>query len=444
MSSAVIDEEGLLRLEVPEKLEPVLTTDAPFVVVHGGRGSGKSWAVAKRLLWKGFERPRRIICAREVQKSLDDSVHQLLTDEIERMGLGWFYEVLATEIRGLNGTRFTYVGVKTDPNKIKGAENITDLWMEEAEAVSEKSWRIALPTIGRGCDDPQVFVVMNPYSEADASYIRWILNPPKTAVVIEANMDDNPWAPQYLKDQREESRQRDPAEYLHVWEGKTIEQAGTTEFDMTALQYWDADRLADINWYLLVDPSGSKKKEFGDWTVMAIVGIGKDRAHYIGGWVRDKFDLDEKWSAMVRLHERYRFQAIGYEDSAGGLEIDYFEREGSRTGYRLPILPLKNNKAKEERIRWLVPEVRARRLIMPKDCWYTQLDGTRLDLTVAFKKEMASFPHISAALHDDMLDATSRIMDPDLGAIPPSSFPDHVPRISPKQGRYDPATRRVV
>jgi len=439
-----VTEEGLLEFEVPEKLEPVMTTDAPFVVVHGGRGAGKSWVVARRLLWKGFERPRRIICAREVQKSLDESVHQLLTDDIDRMGLGWFYEVLATEIRGLNGTRFTYIGIKTDPNKIKGAENITDLWVEEAENVSEKSWRIALPTIGRGCLDPQVFVVMNPYSEADASYIRWILHPPKNAVVIEVNMDDNPWAPQYLKDQREEAKDRDPAEYLHVWEGKTIEQAGTTEFDMTALQYWDADRLQDINWYLLVDPSGSKKKEFGDYTVMAAVGVGKDRNYYVGEWVRDKFALDEKWSAMVRLHEKYRFKGIGYEDSAGGLEIDYFEREGSRIQYRLPIIPLKATKAKEERIRWLVPEVRSRRLIMPRDCIYDLLDGARIDLTQAFKKEMASFPHISAALHDDMLDATSRIMDPDLGAIPPSASPMYVPRISAKQGRWEPATRRIV
>jgi len=442
--SDTLTEDGLLEFHVPEKLEPVMLTDAPFVVVHGGRGGGKSWVVARRLLWKGFERPRRIICAREVQKSLDDSVHQLLTDEIDRMGLGWFYEVLATEIRGQNGTRFTYIGIKTDPNKIKGAENITDLWVEEAENVSEKSWRIALPTIGRGCLDPQVFVVMNPYSEADASYIRWILHPPKNAVVIEVNMDDNPWAPQYLKDQRDEAKERDPAEYMHVWEGKTIEQAGTTEFDMTSLQHWDADRLQDINWYLLVDPSGSKKKEFGDFTVMAAVGMGKDRCLYIGEWVRDKFDLDEKWASMVRLHEKYRFKAIGYEDSAGGLEIDYFEREGSRQQYRLPIIPLKNQKAKEERIRWLVPEVRSRRLIMPVWCWYTQLDGTRLDLTAAFKKEMASFPHISAALHDDMLDATSRILDPDLGVYPPSASPAHVPRISPKKGRWDAAQRKMV
>jgi len=432
------------KLRIGRKLAIVLTATNTYIILHGGRGSGKSWVVARRLLLKGKKSKRLILCVREVQKSMEDSVQQLLADEIERLGLGWFSSVYDAEIRGLNGTRFIFVGVKTDPKKVKSAEGVTDLWVEEAENVSEKSWTIVLPSIGRTVSDPQVFITFNPYSEADPTTVRFLLNPPEGALVIECNWWDNPDFPEFLRKLKDDDYARDPKGAIHTWEGKTIEEAGTTEFDMTALQHWDADRLQDINWYLLVDPSGSKKKEFGDYTVMTAAGIGKDRNYYIGEWVRDKFDLDEKWATMVRLHEKYRFKAIGYEDSAGGLEIDYFEREGSRNQYRLPIVPLKNNKAKEERIRWLVPEVRARRLIMPVWCWYTQLDGTRLDLTVAFKKEMASFPHISAALHDDMLDATSRILDPDLGAIPPSSTPQFVPRVSPKQGRYDPATRRVV
>ena len=70
----------------------------------GGRGSGKSWAFAMMLLIQGAKSPQRILCAREIQRSLKDSVHQLLTDQINLMGLADFYEITESEIRGKNGT----------------------------------------------------------------------------------------------------------------------------------------------------------------------------------------------------------------------------------------------------------------------------------------------------------------------------------------------------
>lgn len=412
------------------------------MILHGGRGSGKSWVVARRLLLKGRKSKRIILCVREVQKSIEDSVHRLLADEIERLGLGYFYTVLSNEIRGRNGTRFIYAGIKSDPNKVKSTEGVTDLWAEEAENISEESWRIVLPSVGRTVPDPQIFVTFNPYSEGDPTYIRFLKDPPSGALVIECNWWDNPDFPEFLKMQKDDDYRRDPAAARHVWEGKTIEETGVTEFPMDRLQSWFPDHLDGINWYLLVDPSGSKKKENGDWTVMAAVGRGRDRNTYVGEWVRDRFNLLEKYNAMVRLHEKYRFKAIGYEESTGGIELDYFTQKGAETNYRLPIVPLKAVKPKVDRIRWLVPLVQERRLIVPQECPYHQLDGVQIDLTRAFKKEMSSFPHISAALHDDMLDATSRIEDPDLGAYFPSASPDN---IRPKSKlRYDPASGTMI
>jgi phage terminase large subunit-like protein len=431
------------RLRIGRKLSVVLTASNRYVILHGGRGSGKSWVVARRLILKGKASRRLILCVREVQKSLDDSVMKLLTDEIERLGLGWFYTVLSNEIRGQNGTRFIFAGVKTDPNKVKSVEGVTDVWVEEAENVSEESWRILLPSIGRTVKDPQIFITFNPYSDGDPTTIRFLQNPPTDSLVIECNWWDNPDFPDYLRELKDDDYARDPGGARHIWEGKTIEEAGTTEFDMTRLKPWEAERFDGINWYLLVDPSGSKKKENGDWTVMAAVGLGKDRNVYVARWVRDRLNLLEKYSTMVKLHEIFGFKAIGYEDSSGGLEIDYLTQKGGETGYRLPIIPLKATKAKEERIRWLVPLVQEYRLYLPEACMYDQLDGVRIDLTAAFKKEMSAFPHISAALHDDMLDATSRIMDPDLMAMYPTATAGV---IQPRRQatRYDPATKKMV
>ncbi len=431
----------LTRLRVGRKLAVVLSTAATWVILHGGRGSGKSWVVARKLLIKGRKHKRTILCVREIQNSIVDSVHKLLADEIERLGLGYFYTVMANEIRGANGTRFIYAGIKTDPNKIKSVENVSDLWCEEAENISEESWRIVLPTVGRNASDPQIFVVFNPYSEGDPTYVRFLKAPPEGALVIECNWWDNPDFPEFLRALKDDDYRRDPAAAKHTWEGKTIEEAGTTEFDMEKMKKctWHADNYQGKNWYLLVDPSGSKKKIQGDWTVMSPIGLGRDRFIYQGKWTRDKFNLLEKYNRMVELHEQYRFKAIGYEDSSGGLEIDYFTQKGAETGYRLPIIPLKATKAKEDRIRWLVPLVSEMRYLIPQESIYRQLDGVTLDLTQQLLLEMRSFPHIPDTMHDDMLDASSRIMDPDLGAYYPTAKPTTM--VIPRQeGRYDPAS----
>ncbi len=102
-----------------------------FKVAYGGRGSGKSWNFARALLIKGTEHPMRILCAREVQKSIKQSVHTLLKDQIQDLGLGDFYEVIETSIRGINGTEFSFAGLATtNVESIKSFEGVEVVWVE--------------------------------------------------------------------------------------------------------------------------------------------------------------------------------------------------------------------------------------------------------------------------------------------------------------------------
>lgn len=101
----------ILKADFPEKLE-FLFKPARYKVPYGGRGSAKSWSIARALLIQGAEKPLRILCAREIQNSISESVHRLLADQIEALQLGAFYEVKETYIRGLNGTEFTFVGIR--------------------------------------------------------------------------------------------------------------------------------------------------------------------------------------------------------------------------------------------------------------------------------------------------------------------------------------------
>src|SRR5688572_26293969 len=101
-----------VRVRAVEKLR-FLERPRRYKIAHGGRGGAKSWGFARALLIAGLREPLRILCCREVQKSIKDSVHKLLADQIAALGLGAYYEVLQNEIRGINGTEFIFTGLSS-------------------------------------------------------------------------------------------------------------------------------------------------------------------------------------------------------------------------------------------------------------------------------------------------------------------------------------------
>lgn len=197
-----------------------------YKVAYGGRDSGKSWGFARALLARGFEMQTRVLCAREFQKSIDDSVHKLLKDQIQSMGLSNFYSVYNTEIVGANGTQFTFHGLKHNVSNIKSIEGTDVCWVEEAANVSRKSWDTLIPTIRK--EGSEIWVTFNPELEEDETYRRFVTHPPTGAHVVKMTYRDNPWPSAALESEREDARRRDPAAYSHIWEGnckRTIEGA---------------------------------------------------------------------------------------------------------------------------------------------------------------------------------------------------------------------------
>ena len=128
-----------LHLTLPEKLAP-LYEPRRYKVMHGGRGGGKSWAVARALLLMAADRTLRVLCAREIQKSMKDSVHRLLKDQIVALGLEAEFDVLETEIRGYNGSLILFSGLQSHTvDSIKSFEGVDIVWVEEAHGVSKRS-----------------------------------------------------------------------------------------------------------------------------------------------------------------------------------------------------------------------------------------------------------------------------------------------------------------
>lgn len=223
-----------MSVDFPDRLA-FLFEPARYKCAYGGRGSGKSWGFARALLIEGAQKTIRVLCTREVQKSLADSVHKLLSDQIEAMGLSGFYEVQQNVIRGKNGTEFTFAGLQQHTvDSIKSYEGVDRVWVEEAHAVSKKSWDVLLPTIRK--PGSEVWVTFNPQLESDETYKRFVTNPPPDCVAVLMNYTENPWFPQVLENERRHAQSTmKPEEYGHIWEGKCMPAVqGAIYFDEVA------------------------------------------------------------------------------------------------------------------------------------------------------------------------------------------------------------------
>ena len=207
-----------LRAEIPEKLG-FLFSPYRYKVARGGRGSAKSWSFARALLIQGVSEPVRVLCTREVQNSIKDSVHKLLKDQVSMLGLERFYRVLDTEIRGINGTEFIFSGLSTQTvDSIKSFEGIDRCWVEEGQSVQKRSWDILIPTIRK--PGSEIWVSYNPELETDETHQRFTIHPPESCKNVLINWSDNPWWNDIMEQERLHCKERDPDNYDNIWEGK--------------------------------------------------------------------------------------------------------------------------------------------------------------------------------------------------------------------------------
>ena len=206
-----------ISADFPAKLS-FLDEPYRYKVAYGGRGSGKSWGFARALLALAIKHKLRILCAREVQRSIKQSVHQLLSDQIQSMGFGQYYEVLENEIRCVNGSQINFTGLANNTvESIKSFEGVDIVWVEEAQTVSKKSWDILIPTIRK--PNSEIWVTFNPDLDSDDTYKRFVIDTPDNAKVVKVNWIDNPWFPKVLNAERLHSKATSD-DYDNIWEGE--------------------------------------------------------------------------------------------------------------------------------------------------------------------------------------------------------------------------------
>ena len=266
-----------LKINIPEKLA-FLFTPHRFKVAYGGRGSAKSWSIVRALIVKSLEKKTRILCTREVQRSLRDSVHRLISDQIEILGLGKYFDITRDEIRCIRtGSAFLFAGLASNTvESIKSYEGVDIVWVEEGQVVSERSWKILIPTIRN--PNSEIWISCNPELKDDPTYIRFIrdahLLPDCISVLV--NYEDNPHFPEVLRQEMEYMKETDYDAYLHVWLGQcknhsdaTIFKGKYTSYDFEVKDYWEGPYFG-LDFGFATDP-----------TVMTKCWISDDNKLYI-------------------------------------------------------------------------------------------------------------------------------------------------------------------
>jgi len=273
-----------LSIQLPPWAKPY-RHPARYKIAYGGRGSGKSTAFARMTILRAVREPVRVLCARELQNSIQDSVHQLIADQIAIMGLSALFRVQEKGITSAAGAEFLFKGLRGtrgDASQLKSLEGIDICWVEEGQTVSKASLQTLIPTIRK--PGSEIWITFNPDQESDPVY-QLAKNPPDGAIVRKVNWDQNPWFTQELDMERRWMQRTDPDAYAHVWEGH-------------CRQYTDAQVLR------------------GKWAVEPFAPGGDWHGPYYGadwGYAQDPTTLVRCWIHGGRLYIEHEAYQVGCE-----------------------------------------------------------------------------------------------------------------------------------
>lgn len=298
----------------PRKLpfRDYFAASARYKIAYGGRDGGKSWNFARALLLLGATIPLRIGCFREVQRSIKDSVHKLLSDQIENLGLSGSYDVLQTEIRGKNGTEIIFSGLSSQTrDSIKSFEGLNIAWVEEAQSVSKRSWDILIPTIR--APDSQIWATFNPDLDTDDTYQRFVVRQPSNALVVKINYDENPWRSKALDQEREDMRRDAPDEFAHIYEGhcRAAVEGAIYYKEVSALR--SSGRICNVPYDPMLKAHAIVDLGYDDYmsiivaqrmgSELRLIDYVEDRLRYIPSYSQELQVMGLNWGKMYLPHD---------------------------------------------------------------------------------------------------------------------------------------------
>lgn len=217
--------------QMPQWAKVLFEPQWRYISVRGGRGSGKTKNFARALIMRSTVAPLRVLCTREIQLSIRESVYATLVNEIKELGLESQFEILSNEIRSKRGGTFIFRGLAAETiDSIKSLADIDIAWVEEAQSVSHKSFEMLFPTIR--ANNSQIWLSWNPELETDPIYELVIKKGLPKCANLFVNFDQNPWFPEVLRLEEQHMLALDPVRHAHVWGGLPLPAvAGAIYFD---------------------------------------------------------------------------------------------------------------------------------------------------------------------------------------------------------------------
>lgn len=210
------------RIKIPDIFQPLFKPKR-YKVLSGGRGSGKTETVARYLLIASMQSKERILCTRELQASISDSVYKTLKDIVELYDMPYF-DITQTSIKNvLTGSEFIFKGLRHNINEIKSTKGITKVWCEESQSLSKASLDILLPTIRE--EGSELIFTFNRLNDLDPVYEMFCLNKNDDVWYLHTTFEDNPFFPEVLDKERLRCLEERPEDYPHIWLGEPISQS---------------------------------------------------------------------------------------------------------------------------------------------------------------------------------------------------------------------------
>jgi hypothetical protein len=210
-----------IRIQIPQAYH-FLFLPYSYKVCYGGRAAGRSWAYVRALLMRALEKKILILCCREIQTSIKESIYRLLVEQIETLGLQSMFYITDKSIQAIpTGSEFIFRGLFRNVNSVKSLEGVDICDVEEAETVSEESWKVLLPTVHRQAGS-EVWIKFNTRYTDDPTYLRFVANPPKNAFVKFTTYKDNPYFSDESRHEMEADFAYRPSSARNIWDGLPI------------------------------------------------------------------------------------------------------------------------------------------------------------------------------------------------------------------------------
>jgi phage terminase large subunit len=239
-------------------------------------------------------------------------VHQLLTDQIEALGLQDFYDVRRDQITGKNGTQISFRGLSHETAlSLKSFERPTICWVEEGQAISKRSWNVLEPTIR--AEKSEIWVSFNPLLDTDFIYKEFVLNNPPEAIVTQIGWEDNPWRSLVLDARREQMRKEQPEEYAHVYGGqcRPAVEGAIYYNEVSALK--SSGRLSNVPYDPMLKVHVVCDLGFNDYmslilvqrlaSEIRIIRYIEDRMRYIPSYHQELKDLSLNYGKLYLPHD---------------------------------------------------------------------------------------------------------------------------------------------